>query len=59
MQLTFVTRQDKINKDGSAPIRAIITFNGVRVRKNIGKKKEYVLTLKGKFITTILNTTKS
>lgn len=35
MQLTFVTRQDKINKDGSAPIRAIITFNGVRVRKNM------------------------
>lgn len=35
MQLTFVIRKDKKNKDGSSPVRAIITFNGNRVRKNI------------------------
>ncbi len=35
MQLTFVARRDKRNKDGSLPIRAIITFNGERIRKNM------------------------
>ncbi|WP_418501953.1 tyrosine-type recombinase/integrase [Flagellimonas sp.] len=35
MQLTFSTRNDKRNKDGTLPIRATITFKGVRIRKNI------------------------
>ena len=35
MQLTFVPRQDKKNKDGSLPIRVIITFNGERIRRNM------------------------
>lgn len=35
MQLTFVVRSDKQNKDGTLPVRAIITFNGHRIRKNV------------------------
>lgn len=35
MQLTFAVRPDKQNRDGTLPVRAIITFNGHRIRKNI------------------------
>lgn len=35
MQLTFVTRQDKQNMDGTMPVRAIITFSGKRIRKTL------------------------
>lgn len=39
MQLTFVTRSDKKNKDGTLPVRGVITFNGNRIRKNIAGVK--------------------
>lgn len=39
MQLTFTIRKDKQNKDGTLPIRAVVTFNGERFRKNINGVK--------------------
>ena len=35
MELKFVIRKDKINKNGLCPIRADISINGQRVRKTI------------------------
>ncbi|AUC84908.1 integrase [Polaribacter sp. ALD11] len=35
MELKFVLRKDKINKNGSCPIRADISINGQRVRKTL------------------------
>ncbi len=35
MELTFVVRKDKINKNGLCPIRADISINGERARKTI------------------------
>ena len=39
MQTTYILRKDKTNKDGTIPIRAVITFQGARIRKNIKSVK--------------------
>ena len=39
MQTTYILRKDKTNKDGTMPIRAVITFQGARIRKNIKSVK--------------------
>ncbi|MCG2462396.1 site-specific integrase [Flavobacteriaceae bacterium F89] len=39
MQTTYSLRKDKKNIDGTIPIRAVITFQGARIRKNIKSVK--------------------
>ena len=35
MELTFNLRKDKIDKNGFAPVRLLITVNGQRIRKAV------------------------
>ncbi len=39
MQVSFSLRQDKIDKQGLMPIRALITFQGVRIRRVVKNTK--------------------
>ena len=35
MQVSFLLRKDKINKDGLIPVRMLITFGGQRIRREV------------------------
>jgi len=39
MQISFILRKDKINKDGLIPIRLLITMDGERIRRNVKNVK--------------------
>jgi integrase len=39
MQVSFILRKDKVNKDGLIPVRMLITVNGERIRRNIKNVK--------------------
>jgi integrase len=39
MQVSFILRKDKVNKDGLIPVRMLIAVNGERIRRNIKNVK--------------------
>jgi integrase len=39
MQVSFILRKDKVNKNGLIPVRMLITVNGERIRRNIKNVK--------------------
>ena len=47
MELKFVLRKDKVNKNGLCPIRMDISINGQRIRKTVSGVKSSVSDWKG------------
>ena len=45
MQVSFTLRKDKIDKQGFVPVRMLITYNGVRVRRVVKGVKVSLKTL--------------